>query len=50
MAEENGITIYDGYMEMHIDEDGHLIYEHDVLIDNVDFSLDANGHLIEEDL
>lgn len=49
MANNNGITIYDGYMSMNIDANGHLIYEHDVLIDNVDFSLDANGHLIEED-
>lgn len=49
MADSNGITIYDGYMFMGIDENGHLIYEHDAIIDNVDFSLDANGHLIEED-
>lgn len=45
-----GITIHDGYMATYIDENGHLKYEHDILIDNVDFSLNqTNGHLNEID-
>lgn len=46
---ETGITIKDGYMATRIDRNGHLIYEHDSSIDNVDFSLNSDGHLIEED-
>ena len=36
-----------GYMEFHIDEDGHLIYEHTSNVDDIDFEL-INGHLILE--
>lgn len=41
--------IYDGYMGIGIDEDGHLILEKDVIIDNVTFDLNSNGHLVESD-
>lgn len=36
-----------GYMEFHIDDNGHLIYEHTSNVDQIDFSL-VNGHLILE--
>lgn len=41
--------IYDGYMGIGMDDDGHLILEKDVMIDNVTFDLDSTGHLIETD-
>ena len=36
-----------GYMEFHIDDNGHLIYERTSNVDQIDFSL-VNGHLILE--
>ena len=36
-----------GYMEFHIDDNGHLIYEHTSNVDQIDFEL-VNGHLILE--
>ena len=36
-----------GFMEFHIDENGHLIYERTSNVDQIDFSL-VNGHLILE--
>ena len=36
-----------GYMEFHIDEYGHLIYERTSNVDHIDFSI-SNGHLIME--
>lgn len=36
-----------GYMEFHIDENGHLIYERTSNVDQIDFSI-SNGHLIME--
>ena len=36
-----------GYMEFHIDDNGHLIYEHTNNVDDIDFEL-VNGHLILE--
>ena len=36
-----------GYMEFHIDENGHLIYERTSNVDQIDFTL-VNGHLILE--
>lgn len=36
-----------GFMEFHIDENGHLIYERTSNVDQVDFEL-VNGHLILE--
>lgn len=36
-----------GYMELHIDENGHLIFERTSNVDQIDFSL-VNGHLILE--
>lgn len=36
-----------GYMEFHIDDNGHLIYEHTSNVDRIDFEL-VNGHLILE--
>lgn len=36
-----------GYMEFHIDENGHLIFERTSNVDQVDFEL-VNGHLILE--
>ena len=36
-----------GYMEFHIDDNGHLIYERTSNVDQIDFEL-VNGHLILE--
>lgn len=36
-----------GFMEFHIDDNGHLIMEHTDSVDDIDFSL-VNGHLILE--
>lgn len=36
-----------GFMEFHIDDNGHLIYERTSNVDQIDFSL-VNGHLILE--
>jgi hypothetical protein len=36
-----------GYMEFHIDDNGHLIYERTSNVDQIDFEL-VNGHLIME--
>ena len=36
-----------GFMEFHIDDNGHLIMEHTESVDNIDFEL-VNGHLIME--
>ena len=36
-----------GYMEFHIDDNGHLIFERTSNVDQIDFSL-VNGHLILE--
>lgn len=36
-----------GYMEFHIDDNGHLIYERTSNVDQIDFTL-VNGHLILE--
>lgn len=36
-----------GFMEFHIDDDGHLIMEHTSSVDDIDFEL-VNGHLILE--
>lgn len=38
-----GITIYDGYMSIGIDENGCLIFEKDVNIDNIDFDLENDN-------
>ena len=41
-------TIFDGFQGTEINDDGELIWEHDIEIDNIDFYFDANGNLIWE--
>ncbi len=41
-----GTTIVDGFQSTGINANGELIWEHDTDIDNIDFSIDANGNLI----